>query len=51
MQLSGLGPTLWWKEPDEEEVAQGEEGEEEDMNGEIDHVNGHAAVEQMHVDA
>ncbi|THW25529.1 hypothetical protein D6D23_04246, partial [Aureobasidium pullulans] len=37
MQLSGLGPAFWWREPDEEEAA--EEGEEEadggaeDMNG------------------
>ena len=37
MQLSGLGPAFWWREPDEKEAA--EEGEEEadggaeDMNG------------------
>ncbi|THZ84238.1 hypothetical protein D6C84_04339, partial [Aureobasidium pullulans] len=37
MQLSGLGPAFWWREPDEEEAT--EEGEEEadggaeDMNG------------------
>ncbi|THW35551.1 hypothetical protein D6D22_08089, partial [Aureobasidium pullulans] len=39
MQLSGLGPAFWWREPDEEEAA--EEGEEEadggaeDMNGDV----------------
>ncbi|THX48167.1 hypothetical protein D6D06_09255 [Aureobasidium pullulans] len=31
MQLSGLGPAFWWREPDEEEAA--EEGEEEADGG------------------
>lgn len=40
MQLSGLGPALWWKEPDEEEVA--EEAGEQDLNGGAEAVNGDA---------
>ncbi|THV81971.1 hypothetical protein D6D29_04979 [Aureobasidium pullulans] len=39
MQLSGLGPAFWWREPDEEEAA--EEGEEEADGG----------AEDMHGDA
>ncbi|KEQ95722.1 hypothetical protein AUEXF2481DRAFT_39577 [Aureobasidium subglaciale EXF-2481] len=42
MQLSGLGPALWWREPDEEEVA--EEGEEE-VDGGAEDINGDAVDE------
>ena len=41
MQLSGLGPALWWKEPDEEEIAEDEEG----MDGGAEDVNGDAVDE------
>ncbi|THW41211.1 hypothetical protein D6D21_06406, partial [Aureobasidium pullulans] len=39
MQLSGLGPAFWWREPDEEEAA--EEGEEE-ADGGAEDINGDA---------
>ncbi|KAI5237641.1 hypothetical protein E4T43_07933 [Aureobasidium subglaciale] len=42
MQLSGLGPALWWREPDEEEVA--EEGEEE-IDGGAEDISGDAVDE------
>lgn len=41
MQLSGLGPALWWKEPDEEEVAE----DEEEMDGGAEDINGDAVDE------
>jgi len=38
MQLSGLGPALWWAEPDEEPIEEEEEeaeGGAEDLNGDV----------------
>jgi DNA-directed RNA polymerase III subunit RPC8 len=41
MQLSGLGPALWWVEPDEEPI----EEEEEDADGGAEDLNGDAVDE------
>jgi DNA-directed RNA polymerase III subunit RPC8 len=38
MQLSGLGPALWWVEPDEEAVE-----DEEELDGGVEEMNGDAA--------
>jgi DNA-directed RNA polymerase III subunit RPC8 len=38
MQLSGLGPALWWVEPDEEAIE-----DEEEMDGGAEAMNGDAA--------
>jgi DNA-directed RNA polymerase III subunit RPC8 len=42
MQLSGLGPALWWVEPDEEPI---EEEEEEEADGGAEDMNGDAVDE------
>jgi DNA-directed RNA polymerase III subunit RPC8 len=41
MQLSGLGPALWWVEPDEEPI----EEEEEEADGGAEDLNGDAVDE------
>ena len=40
MQLSGLGPALWWVEPDEEPIE-----DEEEMDGGAEEMNGDAVDE------
>jgi DNA-directed RNA polymerase III subunit RPC8 len=41
MQLSGLGPALWWVAPDDEEPIE----EEEETNGGAEEMNGDAVDE------